>query len=375
VRLQARWTAIVTVTIIVAGFSMAAGTVRARAQAPATPSADEEGRPSFTEFLASVHAEAIERGIKPEVVDAALDGLQEPLPIVLERDRAQAEAVLSLEHYITRRLTTTLVKNAREGYTKQRKLLGDVSMRYGVAPEIIVAIWGVESNFGRFTGVRPTVAALATLAWDPRRSTLFRGELMAALEILNQGDVPLSQLKGSWAGAMGQPQFMPSSYLKFAEDFDGDGRRDIWGSTPDVFASIANYLKGHGWATGQTWGREVKVSEEGAARISSTVARREGTCRAKREMTVPMLPSEWRELGVTQMNGSPLADEGPSAMVSGETRHFLVYQDYDAILEYNCSHAYAISVGLLANKLAPSPGRAKPRASVVRAQPEKPPIP
>jgi membrane-bound lytic murein transglycosylase B len=170
---------------------------------------------------------------------------------------------------------------------------------------------------------------------------------------------------------MGQPQFMPSSYLKFAEDFDGDGRRDIWGSTPDVFASIANYLKGHGWASGETWGREVKVSDEGAARIASAVPHREGSCRAKREMTVPMLPSEWRDFGVTLLNGGPLPDDRPAAMVSGETRHFLVYQDYDALLEYNCSHAYAVSVGLLANTLTQA-ARPKPRASAVKARAEKP---
>ena len=331
VQIRARVTSVATVVAVALGVSSGPGTARVRAQNPQT----DDNRQSFTEFLAGVHAEAIERGIRHEVVDAALETLQEPLSIVLERDRTQAESVLPLEQYVGRRLTATLIKSARDGFAQQRKLLDEVGARYGVSPEIIVAIWGIESNFGRFTGIRPTVAALATLAWDERRSALFRGELLAALEILNHGDVQLSQMRGSWAGAMGQPQFMPSSYLKFAEDFDGDGRRDIWGSTPDIFASIANYLKGHGWVDGQTWGREVKVSSEAAAHITSTVARREGTCRAKRDMTVPMLPSEWRELGVQLANGSPLPDEGPAAMVSGTTRHFLVYQDYDALLEYN----------------------------------------
>jgi peptidoglycan lytic transglycosylase B len=369
VHIRACATSLATAVVVAVGVSSGAGTAHLRAQ---NPQADDN-RPSFTEFLASVHAEAIERGIRQEVVDAALDTLQEPLPIVLERDRSQAETVLPLEQYITRRLTATLIKGARDGFARQRKLLREVGARYGVSPEIIVAIWGVESNFGRFTGIRPTVAALATLAWDERRSALFRGELLAALEILNRGDVQLSQLRGSWAGAMGQPQFMPSSYLKFAEDFDGDGRRDIWRSTPDIFASIANYLKGHGWVNNQPWGREVKVSTEAAAHITSTVARREGTCRAKREMTVPILPAEWRELGVQLPNGAPLPDEGPAAMVLGETRHFLVYQDYDALLEYNCSHAYAVSVGLLANELRRA-ARPKP-AAAGNPQPDKPSTP
>src|SRR6185436_9736920 len=143
-------------------------------------------------------------------------------------------------------------------------------------------IWGVESDYGRLTGIRPTVAALATLAWDPRRSTLFRAELFHALEILDRGDIDLERLRGSWAGAMGQPQFMPSSYLSFAEDFDGDGRKDIWSSQDDVFASIANYLKGHGWFANETWGREVTVTPDVARRITNDVARRDGGCKALR---------------------------------------------------------------------------------------------
>ena len=162
-----------------------------------------------------VRTEALERGIRQEIVDEALSNIQEPLPVVIERDRTQAETVLSLEAYLTRRLTPKLVKSGREAFAKHRMLLDEVSARYGVPSEVIVGIWGLESNFGGFSGVRPTVAALATLAWDPRRSALFRSELFAALEILNRGDIEVSRMRGSWAGAMGQLQFMPSSYLKF----------------------------------------------------------------------------------------------------------------------------------------------------------------
>jgi membrane-bound lytic murein transglycosylase B len=321
--------------------------------APAEQDAsDDASRPTFTEFLASVHAEALSRGIRHEVVDAALATVEEPLPVVLERDRSQAETVLPLEQYVSRRLTASLVRAARVRLAQQRVLLDKVGAHHGVPPEILVALWGIESNFGRFNGVRPTIAALATLAWDPRRSALFRGELLAALEILDHGDIDVSSMRGSWAGAMGQVQFMPSSYLQFAEDFDGDGRRDIWSSPADVFASMANYLKGHGWTPGQAWGREVRVSADAAARIGESVALNDGGCKARRAMTVALPVAEWQQLGVRLPSGKPLpSGDADAALVSGMSRHFLVYRNYDALLDYNCSHSYAVSVGLLANRI------------------------
>jgi membrane-bound lytic murein transglycosylase B len=308
----------------------------------------EPARPSFAEWLAGVRSEAIARGLREDVVDAALAEVTEPQPKILERDRAQAETVFSLETYIARILTPKLTLGGREALAAHRELLDRVSERYGVPPQIIVAIWGMESNYGRFSGVRPTVPALATLAWDPRRAAFFRGELFDALEIVSRGDIELAHLKGSWAGAMGQVQFMPSSYLKFAEDFDQDGRRDIWSTPADVFASIANYLKGHGWVADQDWGREVHVSPEAARRIARDVAPRSGSCQATRNMSVPLPLTRWEELGVRLPGGKPLpASDAPASLVSGTTRHFLVESNYDAILEYNCSHSYAISVALL----------------------------
>src|SRR5712692_1068471 len=247
----------------------------------------EPPQPSFADFLAAVRAEALARGIRPEIVDEALR-IEAPLPVVIERDRAQAERVLPLEKYVARRLRPKVVRTARARLAQHKKLLGEVSARYGVPAAVIVAVWGVESNFGRFSGVRPTIAALATLAWDPRRSAFFRAELFDALDILNRGDIDAAHMRGSWAGAMGQVQFMPSNYLKFAEDFDGDGRRDIWSSAPDVFASIANYLKGHGWTAGRRWGREVRVSRDAARAIAAEVGTRSGACRAMRDMTVAL---------------------------------------------------------------------------------------
>jgi membrane-bound lytic murein transglycosylase B len=348
------WPAILLFTIE----SLTAGGLAAQSP-PAEP---EQTRPSFAEFLAGVRGEALARGIRPEIVDAALSNIDEPLPIVIERDRAQAETVLSLEKYLSRLLTVKLITRGREALARHRMLLEEVSARYGVPPEIIVAIWGIESNFGGFSGVRPTVAALATLAWDPRRSRFFRGELFAALEILNHGDIDAARMRGSWAGAMGQVQFMPSSYLQFAEDFDGDGRRDIWSSPPDVLASIANYVHAHGWTANPRWGREVRLTREAAGRIEAHVARRAGTCQATRDMTVALPVEEWEKLGVRLPGGGALSATDPDAsLVSGATRHFLVSRNYDALLEYNCSHSYAVSVGLLADRIG-SPAAATPGA-------------
>ena len=325
-------------------------TLAAQASVPAHA---QDARPSFSEWLAGVRSEAIARGMKTEIVDEALAGVEEPLPVILERDRAQAETVFSLEYYIARRLTPKLIASGREAYAQHRELLDEIGNAYAVPPRIIAAIWGIESNYGRFSGVRPTVPALATLAWDPRRATFFRGELFNALEILNRGDIDLLHLKGSWAGAMGQVQFMPSSYLRYAEDYDGDGHRDIWSTPADVFASIANYLSGRGWTVDASWGREVKVTPEVAQRIRKDVAPRSGSCQATRNMTVPLPLEKWQELGVRLAAGRPLPKSTvPASLVGGSTRYFLVTPNYDAVLEYNCSHSYAVTVGLLGDAIA-----------------------
>jgi membrane-bound lytic murein transglycosylase B len=325
-----------------------------RAQAPA-----ETARPSFAEFLDGVRIEALQRGIREEIVTAALDGVVEPLPVVIERDRAQAETVLPLETYIRSRVTDRLVRRGRLAFERFRPMLERVSAEYGVPVRIITGIWGIESNFGGFSGVRPTVSALATLAWDPRRASFFRAELFNALEILNRGDIDLSHLRGSWAGAMGQPQFMPSSYLQFAQDFDGDGRRDIWNTPADIFASIANYLKGHGWTRNQAWGREVRIPRDIVSRILATEPRRTGGCQATRDMTAAKPLAAWRDLGVRALDGSQLPKSSePASLVAGTSRYFLTYANYDALLAYNCAHAYAVSVVVLGERIARS---AQPR--------------
>jgi membrane-bound lytic murein transglycosylase B len=337
------------VTFALAMVVIAGLTVRgAQDQTPAVPPAP----PSFSDWLADVRTEALARGVRQEIVDVALGNITEPLPVVIERDRSQAETVLPLETYLAGHLKPSIIKTGREMYTAHRTLIDRVAEKYNVPARIIVSIWGAESNFGKFSGVRPTVEALATLAWDPRRSALFRRELFSALDILNRGDIEITKMRGSWAGAMGQPQFMPSTYLQYAEDFDGDGRKDIWASPADTFASIANYLKGYGWTSGQLWGREVRVPKAAAARIASQVGRRAGTCQATRDMTVSLPLSEWSQMGVLAVNGRPLpSSELPAALVSGKTRHFLVYRNYDVLLAYNCAHAYALGVALLADEI------------------------
>jgi membrane-bound lytic murein transglycosylase B len=314
---------------------------------PASP----DPRPEFPAFLSQLKEQALAKGVSAATVEAALTGL-EPLEVVIERDRTQAETVLTVDQYIERRLTSRFVRTAREQAAAHRKLLTQISGKYGPPASLLVAVWGMESNFGRFTGTRPTVQALATLAWDGRRGAFFTSELIDALAIVDKGYIGLAEMKGSWAGAMGQTQFMPSSYLAHAQDFDGDGRRDIWNGLPDVFASIANYLKAYGWSEGQAWGREVKVPPGSAAGLVEKVGLRQSGCRASRELTVPAPLQRWQQLGVRTITGTalPKVDRQASLLRAGK-KTYLVYSNYDVLLGYNCAHAYALAVGLLSNRI------------------------
>jgi membrane-bound lytic murein transglycosylase B len=334
----------------------------------ATEQASE--RPPFPDWLKGVREEAIAAGISAATVDAAFNGL-EPLPIVVERDRTQAEFTLSLDQYLERRLTKKLVQDTIKAATAHKALLAKVSAKYDVPAPVVVAVWALESNLGRFAGVRPTIATLATLAWDGRRAGFFRSQLLDALRILDRGDIEASRLKGSWAGAMGQVQFMPSSYLQYAQDFDGDGRRDIWTSQADVFASIANYLREHGWKDAHGWGREVRLPSDQAA-IEAAAPRRTEGCRAEQELSTPLPLDQWRTLGARTTAGGPLpkADVEASLLLTG-TRAFLLYPDYEALLRYNCAHAYALSVSLLSDRVRSGKAPAA-AAQTTKAAPPKP---
>ncbi len=317
---------------------------------PAPPAA-AEARTEFSAFLATLRDQALAAGVGAAVLDQALAGL-EPLEVVVERDRSQAEVVLTIDQYVQRRLTKAFVRTAAEKQRAHRVQLDAIAKKYGVPGSLIVAIWGMESNFGRFTGTRPTIQALATLAWEGRRRAFFTTEFVSAMQILDKGYIELERMKGSWAGAMGQTQFMPSSYLAHAQDYDGDGRRDIWNTLPDVFASIANYMAAYGWKDGQTWGREVTVPAGGATRLGASVGFRQSGCRAARELTVAVPLAKWQSLGVRTAAGTalPKVDRSASLLRAG-AKTYLVYGNYDSLLGYNCAHAYALAVGLLSDRI------------------------
>lgn len=324
----------------------------------AVPAADAEAvafdRKAFDAFLVDLRREALQKGIKPDVVNTALTGV-DPVMRIIQRDRNQAEFKLDFATYRDRVITPANVARGQKLRDDNLDLLRQVSMRYGVQPRFILAIWGIETRYGAVKADVPLFHSLATLAFDRRRSSYFRNELFAALTMLDRGYIDFPTLKGSWAGAMGQPQFMPSSYLAYAEDFDGDGKRDIWNNRGDVFASIANYLAKHGWTTAQTWGREVKVPASLQGRLGDYAREGKSGCRAIDQMTRDLPVAEWDKLGVRRADGGEL----PKAQVAGALVQpdgaggpsFLVYGNYRAILRYNCAHHYALTVSLLADRL------------------------
>ena len=305
----------------------------------------------FEAWLAELVVLARERGFSDDLLQRTLTGL-EPLRRVIQEDRSQAELVVGFERYYRSRVNARTIRRGREEARRHRTLLGRVERDYDVQRRFLVAIWGMETQYGRITGRIPVFQALATLAWEGRRAEFFRGELFDALSMVSKGYIDAPSMTGSWAGAMGHPQFMPSSYMKFAEDFDKDGRRDIWRSTGDALASIANYLEEWGWDDETTWGREVRVTESVRARVKEDVPQRTEGCFAMRNMTERRPLTEWQELGVRLPNGRALPRSSIAAgLVTTDNRTFLVYENYDAILRYNCAHYYALSVALLADQL------------------------
>ena len=304
----------------------------------------------FEEWLQELIAEAHARGFSDELIDATLTGLT-PVPRVVERDSSQAEFTITLDRYFKTRITPRIIRIGRQHASEDRALLRRIRTEYGVSPGIVLAIWGIESHYGEFTGTYPVFQALATLAWEPRRAAFFRGELFKALSIVQGGYIDSKTMTGSWAGAMGQPQFMPSSYLEHAVDFDKDGLRDIWHSEADTMASIASYLKNYGWEAGQAWGREVKISDAARAAIAR-IPMRDAGCSAKRMMTERRPLGIWRDAGVRLKSGAPLPQSDiPASLVEVGSHSFLVYPNYETILDYNCAHLYALSVGMLADRL------------------------
>ena len=310
-----------------------------------------DAAPPFDEWRQELIAEARARGYSEALIQQALAGVR-PLPRVIQNDRSQAELVVGFDRYYRSRVAPPIVRRGRELARQHGAVLTRIEGAYSVPRRFLVAIWGMETRYGRVTGNTPVFRALATLAWEPRRAAFFRGELFDALTMVSRGDIDTASMTGSWAGAMGQPQFMPSSYLKFAEDFDRDGRRDIWRSTPDALASIANYLQAWGWDDEFTWGREVQVTADTRARIDEEVPKRIDGCFAMRNMTERIPLTDWQRLGVRRVNGRALPQRSvPAGLVTTDSRTFLVYENYDAILRYNCAHYYALTVALLADQI------------------------
>jgi membrane-bound lytic murein transglycosylase B len=310
-----------------------------------------EPQQPFDEWHRELIEEARGRGFSDSLVKQTLSGL-EPLQRVIRNDRSQAELVVGFERYYKSRVTPLFLRRGRDMARQHRRLLTRIEDEYDVQRRFVLAIWGIETQYGRVTGNTPIFQALATLAWEPRRAKYFRDELFDALTMVQRGHIEASRMTGSWAGAMGHPQFMPSSYLKYAEDFDRDGRRDIWRSTGDALASIANYLEESGWDDEFTWGREVRVTPAVRERIEKETTKRTEGCYAMRNMTERIPLAEWQTLGVRTVNGRALPNADVKAgLVTTDTRTFLVYENYDAILNYNCAHYYALTVAMAADQI------------------------
>jgi membrane-bound lytic murein transglycosylase B len=306
--------------------------------------------PPFETWRAALVAEAVGRGFDRRLAEEALGDL-EPLPRVLRLDRTQSGTPPNLDSYLSERVTPALVAKGREMLADYEPVLGRIERAFGVQRRFLVAIWGEETGYGRYTGDVPVLQALATLAWDRRRSAYFRAEVFDALAILDGGHIARDRMTGSWAGAMGQPQFMPSSYLEYAVDFDQDGRRDIWGSVADTLASIAKYLQRYGWEPDTGWGMEVSLTADLRSRLDREIPRRTRGCGAVRILTEPHSLTDWQLRGVRGAGGAelPRRRQSASLVVLGR-RAFLVSANYEAILGYNCSHRYALSVSMLADR-------------------------
>ncbi len=299
----------------------------------------------WDQWLAELRTEAAGKGIKESILAEALDGLT-PGPEILERDRKQAEFTMTAPEYLAKVVSDAKVKRGKEMAEQHKELLARVGTKYGVQPRFILAIWGVESFYGTYTGKKPVIASLATLAYDRRRSTFFRHQLMASLEMANRGLIEVSNMKGSWAGAMGQPQFIPTSYLAYAVDEDGDGRQDIWSSEADIFGSIANYLAKHGWDANQTWGRAVQVPDK---------IRQQWGSLAKKNMTGDKGLQEWAKRGVRRSDGSALPTPNlATRLVAPDGRkgvYFATYGNFRRIMRYNPSYLYALAIGTLSDRI------------------------
>ena len=296
----------------------------------------------FNKWVSDFKKEARSKGISSDLLDSAFDGVT-PIARIIELDRKQPEGTMTFAQYQKRVISDARIAQGRRLYKEHRTLLDETAKKYGVPAPYIVALWGIETSYGNNTGGFGVVPALATLAYDGRRSSFFRSELINALKIIDAGHIAHEDMKGSWAGAMGQNQFMPSSFHAYAVDGNGDGKRDIWKSLPDVFASTANYLSKSGWKEDERWGRRIILPNG----ISESVLGLDN----KYEL------QNWKDMGVTLPNGElvPVVRGMKASIVTPDGVNgpaYLVYDNYRVIMKWNKSTYFATSVGLLADQIA-----------------------
>ena len=294
---------------------------------------------TFAEWREQLRAEAFSLGISEETL-LAIDDLEAPLDRVLELDDAQPEFIQTFTRYLSLRITPLQINRGQALLRQYAVLLEEVRQSYGVQPHYLVSFWAIESNYGRATGGFSVLQALATLAFDPRRADFFRTELLTALKIIDDGHIAVDNMSGSWAGAMGQLQFLPSVFARYGIDGDNDGKIDIWNSLPDIFHSAANFLSQSGWRGDERWGREVLLPSNFDFSLTGTRTRK------------PL--QEWNDLGIIQMNGSPIPVANMQASVilpaGAGGPAFLTYANFRATMVYNPSTFYALTVGHLADR-------------------------
>ena len=297
----------------------------------------------FAIWLSNFQQKALELGITKQTLDLSFKNI-EPNKRVIELDKRQPEFTITLDEYLNNTTPKFRVNKGKKLYLENKDLLKKISDEYGVQPRFLLALWGIETSFGQYTGSFNVVRSLTTLSYDLRRREYFTGELINALKIIDQGHTSPETMDGSWAGAMGQCQFMPTSFINYAIDFDNDGKKDIWNTIPDVLASAANYLSSSGWDDSQTWGREVTIVNNIEESLVTTSAR-------KVEESKKL--AYWSKLGVRNLDGTSLPDvdiesylvfpEGPDG------RKFIVYENFKTILKWNRSLFFGLAVGRLSD--------------------------
>lgn len=318
----------------------------------AVPAQTAVNKGSFETYTASLKQEALQKGYPKALVNEVFASLRHYQSAVVA-DKKQPEFTETLDTYLPKRVSKQRIDLARKYYKEHQKELEAIGQKYGVQPRFIVALWGLESSFGKFMGNYSVPSALATMAYDGRREAFFKSEFFLALDILQQGHVKLADMKGSWAGAMGQSQFMPSAFMSYAQDGDGDGHINIWQSRTDAFASIANYLKTRGWDNSQTWGREVKVPKNFDFSYVIPKGSKDRTqwleWWAKSERSL----AAWQTLGVRTTEGKALpARDLKAALVMPDDeqgRVYLAYSNYQTLMHWNRSYYFVTSVGYLAD--------------------------